>query len=343
MLPLCPAPEDTVAIAVLIPTTAPLPSTSAPPELPKLIAASVWIASSTASVSVPSPSSGTGRCSELTMPRVTVPARPSGEPIASTESPTVSVSESPRVAATRPGRSTLSTARSVFGSRPTIFAGTDDWSAKITRMLPLLPAAADTTWLLVTMCPLPSTTTPDPVPDRSLDRISMDTTAGSTRLATSATEPGERCTFGVTLVSVASGESRLSTPDRFASTYPVTPPAVPTSNPTSSSTRAVASGSRGSPNRRRPPAATSSAAGAGCRWPVRSGGRARWAGAAGSRHGSRGASGFHHGELPAGRLVNRAPGGGANGPAPPSGRLNAAASTGGGAGRGTGRCSPAGG
>ena len=38
-----PMPLESVATAVLMPTTAPLASTSGPPELPGLIAASVWI------------------------------------------------------------------------------------------------------------------------------------------------------------------------------------------------------------------------------------------------------------------------------------------------------------
>ena len=38
-----PIPLESVATAVLIPTTAPLASASGPPELPGLIAASVWI------------------------------------------------------------------------------------------------------------------------------------------------------------------------------------------------------------------------------------------------------------------------------------------------------------
>ena len=47
MFPLCDcdpgAPEATVAIALLMPMTSPAPLTSAPPELPGLIAASVWM------------------------------------------------------------------------------------------------------------------------------------------------------------------------------------------------------------------------------------------------------------------------------------------------------------
>ena len=55
-------------MAVLIPTTAPVESTSGPPELPGLIAASVWIASITALASVPAASRRTGRFTALTMP-----------------------------------------------------------------------------------------------------------------------------------------------------------------------------------------------------------------------------------------------------------------------------------
>src|SRR3954447_2603110 len=51
-------PSPTPATAVLIPTTLPRPSTSAPPELPGLSAASVWITSSITRRTGPSP---TGR------------------------------------------------------------------------------------------------------------------------------------------------------------------------------------------------------------------------------------------------------------------------------------------
>ena len=71
-------------IAVLMPITAPVESTSGPPELPGLIAASVWMASITASAPESPASSRTGRSSALTMPCVTVPTRPSGEPMAIT-------------------------------------------------------------------------------------------------------------------------------------------------------------------------------------------------------------------------------------------------------------------
>ena len=73
-----------LAIAEFTPISSPFIFTRAPPELPGLIAASVWMASSTVT-SPPEPSpAATGRSSALTMPVVTVPCRPSGEPIATT-------------------------------------------------------------------------------------------------------------------------------------------------------------------------------------------------------------------------------------------------------------------
>ena len=58
-----------------------------------------------------------------TMPSVTVPVSPSGEPMATAVSPTFSLPESPSVAGTSPeGLSILITARSESGSVPTILA-----------------------------------------------------------------------------------------------------------------------------------------------------------------------------------------------------------------------------
>ena len=68
-------------MAVLMPIRSPLASTSAPPELPGLIAASVWMKFS--KVLMP-------RCVRprpLTMPCVTVCPTPNGLPMASTTSP----------------------------------------------------------------------------------------------------------------------------------------------------------------------------------------------------------------------------------------------------------------
>jgi hypothetical protein len=102
-------------------------------------------------VSVPSPSSRTGRLTALMMPVVTVPASPSGEPIAITASPTRSPADLPREATVGLATSTLITARSVFGSRPTMRPATLVWSKKTTSSLAsALLAASDTTWLFVT-------------------------------------------------------------------------------------------------------------------------------------------------------------------------------------------------
>ncbi len=60
------------------------------------------------------------RFSALMMPLVTVPARPSGAPIAIAVSPTLSLSESANSSGVRPEASvSLMTARSLSGSVPT--------------------------------------------------------------------------------------------------------------------------------------------------------------------------------------------------------------------------------
>ena len=79
-----------VRIAEFTPITRAPASTSGPPELPGLIGASVWMAlmyAVGASASLLSLTT-TGRFRAETMPSVTVPARPSGEPTAITGSPT---------------------------------------------------------------------------------------------------------------------------------------------------------------------------------------------------------------------------------------------------------------
>ena len=89
-------------MAELTPTSSPFMLTSAPPELPGLIAASVWIASSTVFWFCASPPAATGRLSALTMPVVTVPSRPSGEPIATTSWPTRRLPDEPSVMGVSP-------------------------------------------------------------------------------------------------------------------------------------------------------------------------------------------------------------------------------------------------
>ncbi len=101
-------------VAVLMPTSSPREFTSAPPELPTLIAASVWMKSSKFVMpSWPRPVA-------LTMPIVTVWLSPSELPIASTTSPTWRLSERPSAIDGRSGRSILSSASSLSGSEPTI-------------------------------------------------------------------------------------------------------------------------------------------------------------------------------------------------------------------------------
>src|SRR5271155_500268 len=122
MEPLCASGESppSVAIAELTPTNCPLMLTNAPPELPGLIAASVWIASRTVFWLPVSPVVDTGRLSALTMPVVTVPSRPSGDPTAITGWPTRRFADEPRLIGFNPeAPCTRTTAMSVVGSAPT--------------------------------------------------------------------------------------------------------------------------------------------------------------------------------------------------------------------------------
>ena len=83
-MPTLPLPPPPVSIWELIPITLPEASISGPPELPGLIAASVWI---TLEIEKPL-GAWIWRCSAETMPLVTVRSRPNGLPIATTGSPT---------------------------------------------------------------------------------------------------------------------------------------------------------------------------------------------------------------------------------------------------------------
>src|SRR3989442_294810 len=112
-----PMPEPPATIAVLMPITSPCMFTSGPPELPGLIAASVWRKSSNGPWPI-------WRALALMIPAVTVACRPNGDPTASTQSPTWTRSESPTFAARNVPlpSSSRGTARSVFRSSPTTFA-----------------------------------------------------------------------------------------------------------------------------------------------------------------------------------------------------------------------------
>ena len=111
------SPSPTPATAVLMPTTRPEASASAPPELPGLSAASVWMTSSTTRLARPL-RTGSARPSPLTTPAVTDPARPSGLPTATTSWPTTSSAASPSSSGGGVGSGVTRTARSESGSVP---------------------------------------------------------------------------------------------------------------------------------------------------------------------------------------------------------------------------------
>jgi hypothetical protein len=99
----------------------------------------------------------------LTIPAVTVLSSPNGFPIASTQSPTSSWSELPSSTTARSFFDSMrSTARSVFGSRPTTVAGSSRPSLSAT----VISFAFSTTWLLVSTRPSFRMMKPDPVPSR---------------------------------------------------------------------------------------------------------------------------------------------------------------------------------
>ena len=80
-------PPEGVKIIELMPTSSPRRFTSAPPELPGLIEASVWM-------KFWKPLPRPERPSAETMPEVAVCPRPNGSPTATTKSPTRSWEES---------------------------------------------------------------------------------------------------------------------------------------------------------------------------------------------------------------------------------------------------------
>ena len=115
--------RDEEAICELTPITRPLASSSGPPELPGLIAASVC---STPEIGKPL-GDWISRSSAEMMPVVTVPDRPNGLPIAIAASPGRSADEfaswSGFVSPETLVGSTSSTARSVEASEPISLAG----------------------------------------------------------------------------------------------------------------------------------------------------------------------------------------------------------------------------
>ncbi len=110
-------PPDSLWICEFTPITSAEAFRSGPPELPWLIGASVWIEFEI----VKSLGESIERWSALTIPLVTVCGRPNGLPIATTGSPTCTLSELPSASgvSTDDGAEIRITARSVESSAAT--------------------------------------------------------------------------------------------------------------------------------------------------------------------------------------------------------------------------------
>ncbi len=119
-------------IAVLMPMTRPRLSSSGPPLLPGLSAASVWMTLSTRWPVMLRKL----RPRALTTPAVTVESKPNGLPMATTSCPTRSSDELPSVACGSPDASAWTTATSVHGSAPTTRPATSRPSFRRTRKRP---------------------------------------------------------------------------------------------------------------------------------------------------------------------------------------------------------------
>ena len=141
-----------VKMAVFTPTTRPSVSKRGPPEFPRLMGASICRKSSRGPERISRPRADT-------MPAVTVPPSPKGLPTAITQSPTLTASESPNSAKGSASSTGMeSRARSVFSSVPRSSASNWRPSCRVT----VISSASRTTWWLVTMSPLASTTKPEP-------------------------------------------------------------------------------------------------------------------------------------------------------------------------------------
>ena len=147
-----------------MPITRPRASSSGPPELPCVIGASVWIASTTLKREV---REGIERRLDETTPTASESVLPNGLPIAATGSPTTTLLESP--SGTRRerevGRIQLQDADVV------VEVEADDLArrpcrrprkATYTSLRAALPAAFVITWALVSTYPCGETTNPEP-------------------------------------------------------------------------------------------------------------------------------------------------------------------------------------
>mmetsp|Transcript_20262 Transcript_20262/g.68549 ORF Transcript_20262/g.68549 Transcript_20262/m.68549 type:complete len:373 (-) Transcript_20262:418-1536(-) len=147
-------------IAVLMPTTREAESTSGPPELPGLIAASVCMK---LTFLFGMPTSAAERDSDEMMPSVTVESSPTALPMAIAQSPTCSSSERPSgaVGSGFPDGLMRMAAKSMKSSVPLTRPSNVRPSMRVTVTL----AAFFTTWALVMMSPSSDRMTPEPCPD----------------------------------------------------------------------------------------------------------------------------------------------------------------------------------
>ncbi len=118
---------ESLRICALIPITRPRASKSGPPELPWLIGASVWIASTRLYCEV---SESIERRIAETTPTPSEFSLPNGLPIAATGSPTVTAAELPSGTGSSEWSfgSTLSRPTSSKTSQPITFAAARSWS-----------------------------------------------------------------------------------------------------------------------------------------------------------------------------------------------------------------------
>ncbi len=157
---------DALSICALMPITRPEASNSGPPELPRLIGASVWIAFAIAN---PDVSESIERPVAETTPTESDVCWPNGLPIAATGSPTTTAEESPSGVGSSAWSEgvTRNTPTSLKRSQPTIFASTRSRSenSTYTALAPL--TARDSVTFVITCAfvrirPSRSTTKPEP-------------------------------------------------------------------------------------------------------------------------------------------------------------------------------------
>ena len=244
-----------------MPTRRPRRSKRAPPELPGLIGASIWI--------IGTPSRFV-RPTALTTPAVTVSARPKGLPIANTRSPCrrppsgSSASSAP--CGTAPSGRRI--ARSWRGSASRTSAGTSRPSLVTT----LTDPPASMTWLLVTIRPDGSRITPLPWLPAVVRTCTTVERTRATTLARSASAPSaggvEGVAVGVSAASVGVASSSLTTPPTSAPVPPAsaraaTPAATRPSRRRDTRRRGTTAGRSASATAPRPDSGGSGPAGGG--------------------------------------------------------------------------------